>query len=55
MSMDRCSKCDRPVDTDEYPDCYYDENGDPRDACVCESCQQSGGPKSVDLPREAFP
>lgn len=43
MSMDRCCKCNRPVDTDMDTDCYQP---DPRhslcghpDICVCEPCR----------------
>jgi hypothetical protein len=34
MSMDRCTRCNRYVDTDFDLDCYHDESID----CVCESC-----------------
>jgi hypothetical protein len=44
MSMDTCSKCDRPVDTDFDLDCYVP---DPRhslkgypDICICERCRE---------------
>ena len=34
MSMDRCHRCDRLVDTDEDLECY-----DKQDYCVCEVCR----------------
>lgn len=44
MSMDRCCKCDRIIDTDFDLECYVP---DPRhslaghpDICVCESCRE---------------
>jgi len=35
MSMDRCNRCDRVIDTDYDLDCYM-----PDDECVCESCRE---------------
>ena len=44
MSMDRCSRCGDPVDTDFDDDCYQP---DPRhslkgysDICICERCRE---------------
>ncbi len=44
MSIDRCSRCDRLIDTDYDLECYVP---DPRhslvghpDICVCESCRE---------------
>ena len=34
MSMDRCRRCDKLVDTDFDLECY-----DKQDQCVCESCR----------------
>ena len=34
MSMDRCQKCERSIDTDLDPDCYPDE-----DICLCRYCR----------------
>jgi hypothetical protein len=34
MSMDICSKCDKPVDTDFDLDCYES------DKCICEACRE---------------
>jgi hypothetical protein len=45
MSMDRCVKCNRAVDTDRDDECYLpvggiDEEGVAWDyECVCESCR----------------
>jgi len=36
MSIDICTKCDAPVDTEFDLDCY--ENRE----CVCESCRENG-------------
>ena len=45
MSMDRCTYCNRPVDTDFDSECYLP---DPRhslcghpDICICEVCRDS--------------
>jgi len=35
MSIDTCSKCDKPVDTDIDIDSYD------TDVCICEHCRQS--------------
>ena len=37
MSMDRCSSCERFVDTDEEPDSYVG------DRCICGRCQEVAG------------
>ena len=42
MGIDRCSKCERYVDTDADVDCYLPVNE--RDyRCVCEPCRASMG------------
>lgn len=42
MSIARCEKCDRLVDTDEDVECY-DQEGQ----CFCESCRESGEQDSI--------
>jgi hypothetical protein len=43
MSWDRCKNCDRPVNTDDDPDCYI-EVGNMRKQttteCICEPCRE---------------
>lgn len=50
MSMDRCCKCDRPVDTDFDLDCYipYPAHHVKAgwDMCVCERCQEIDAEKA---------
>lgn len=43
MSVDRCCRCDRLVDTDFDLECY-----DKHDRCICESCREA----EDDFPRE---
>jgi hypothetical protein len=43
MSMDVCHDCDRPVDTDDDPDCYIEVGNMRRltqTICVCEPCRE---------------
>lgn len=42
MSMDRCSGCDRPIDTDDDPECYVEVGNMRRlhkTICLCEFCR----------------
>lgn len=39
MSMDTCKSCDRIVDTDDDPDCYYDADMN-QTPCTCEWCRE---------------
>ena len=43
MSMDRCVKCSRAVDTDKDTDCYVCigqiEFSTPWNVCICEPCR----------------
>lgn len=41
MSMSRCKSCDRFVDTDDDPDCYWhsDSGLEEWDDCMCEGCR----------------
>ena len=42
MSIDRCSKCERYVDTDADTECYLPVNAMDY-KCVCEPCRDSMG------------
>lgn len=44
MSMDRCSACERLVDTDEDLDCYVPGEGIMKpNRCICEFCREDLG------------
>ena len=54
MSMDRCTDCERLVDTDFDVECYWDdclvEDGYRKwDGCVCESCREDYQLGNLDL------
>ena len=38
MSMDRCSSCERVIDSDDDPDCYVDTSPTTT-VCRCEWCR----------------
>ena len=38
MSMDRCTRCDRLIDTDFFPEVYREELDY---ECICESCMDA--------------
>ena len=44
MSMDRCTECERYIDTDDDPDCYYDPSWNdelkPWENALCEWCRE---------------
>lgn len=43
MSLTRCAKCDEIWDSDEFPDGYYDEDGNARDEYICAVCVEGEG------------
>lgn len=54
MSMDRCTDCDRLVDTDHDVECYWDdllvEDGYSKwEGCVCEGCREDYQVGNLDL------
>jgi hypothetical protein len=40
MSLTRCHQCDEIWDTDEFPEGYYDKDGNARDHYLCENCSE---------------
>ncbi len=40
MSLTRCNNCEEIFDTDEFPEGYYDADGEARDDYLCNHCNE---------------
>lgn len=50
--MDRCSVCENVVDTDDYPEGYYDAKDRARDKYICRWCDP--GDDESETPKAAL-
>ena len=53
MSMDRCSSCERLIDTDHDVDCYVDTSPTTT-VCRCVACREKPDPRDPDHSRSGI-